>query len=698
MNFKDINNIVSNHSLTENQSYIEKQDVYPSYIRASAGTGKTEIMINKVIRLIKQRKTDISRLFIITFTNKSINEVSSRLKSRLYYKFLLEYNNGNLNEAKYIRNQIEKFKSSQVSTIHSFGKTLINRYGIYADIPPSFEIKNFKIESLNIIRKNVSKYDEVINSLKLDEGYIRNIVQRIIKFYNHRNEEDMLKALYKFNFSDSNSMYWQNVKYMIIDICVKSFIEIYNSKIEKGIMTVNDIIPFTLKMLREEECARQIINDIDYIFVDEFQDSDPGQVKIIEFMMDNGINVCLFGDEKQSIYSFRGADLEFSSKIIKRINDINNNSKKYTLNENFRTDPKLLSYINTIFSSKFDYIGYNLRFDYEKEKSKIIENKFSNPFRIIYKKRIAEIIKDILCEAKKENVIINLEDISILCRTNAEVDYIFYELNKAGIRAKVLGGKSIYNEKCVIDILKIFNAVINKEKAMIDELVYTDFYTSICKLDGESGFYDFMEDLDEIFRTCTINEILEFIYKQTGIYEYYNQINDMKSLDVLKRLIEISSELHEREHVHPIDLLDYLNTMIDNDYKDENGIISENSEGICISTIHKTKGMSLPIVIIPNMDKDIARGKYEKKVIINDDLKKIGIPITKSEQEYDIDYFEISEEYMHKAMEEELRVLYVACTRAKHMLIISSQKGKEEINCKESWINWINNALDNNEI
>ena len=131
--------IKQNNQLTEKQMSIVLSETYPQYVRAGAGTGKTEVLINKILHIIETEDVSLGNFGIITFTNKAAEELKGRL-SQIIYAQWSEYDEDDL----FIRNQAELVSMTDNNTIHGFNEKLLRNYGMHAGIPNNFKIKSFR--------------------------------------------------------------------------------------------------------------------------------------------------------------------------------------------------------------------------------------------------------------------------------------------------------------------------------------------------------------------------------------------------------------------------------------------------------------------------------------------------------------------------------------------------------------------------
>lgn len=145
---------IQNNQLTEKQMNIVLSEKYPQYVRAGAGTGKTEVLINKILCILKTDKSvNLSNFGIITFTNKAAEELRVRLSNAIYDEWLSSDTDNN----DYLRGQAELVNMIEIGTIHNFCENIIREYGVQNAIPTNFKIKSFRKEMMQILDETIVK-------------------------------------------------------------------------------------------------------------------------------------------------------------------------------------------------------------------------------------------------------------------------------------------------------------------------------------------------------------------------------------------------------------------------------------------------------------------------------------------------------------------------------------------------------------
>lgn len=228
--------------------------------------------------------------------------------------------------------------------------------------------------------------------------------------------------------------------FSISDVVKEQFINSYNNivslierkKFDENILTPNDAIKKADETLQDISISKQISKKYKYVFIDEYQDTNISQFSFTKSLIKSNIKVFLVGDEKQAIYGFRGSDVKNSINMSNFINKSRLND--CFLFQNFRSDPKIIEYINRLFSKKFFYFNEIIEFDHSNllipDKSK---NSEKDPVEIYEGEDITEVIKKLLGSKSIKGKSISYSDIAILCRKNYMVDIVGEKCKSVGM-------------------------------------------------------------------------------------------------------------------------------------------------------------------------------------------------------------------------------------------------------------------------
>lgn len=675
------------------QENIIKDRRFPMYLRAGAGTGKTYVLVEKILDIMSNDSSITLKDFIvITFTNKSANELKEQILSQLYEKW--QYSN----DPK-IRKQIEMYNLFEASTIHSFCEKIIRKYGNLKGIKSDFKITSFTENNTLIISKILNSCRNTPTLSNIPEYKMIDMIISFINSVTNKGIEIDENFISKFKLDLHNNDFFNEFKKVFLEICFKSKNEINKLQREKNIIPLNSLVPTANYLIQDKEIAKRVAKLYKYIFIDEVQDIDIIQFDLIKSMSDIGLKLFMIGDEKQSIYAFRGAD----TNNIGRINTlIGANNKNNTLSINYRTDPSLLEIINNIFSSKFYFQNKLLNFPSQNLIAGKKTDGCNNPFEVTFGKSISEIINDVVSYSKIHNKNIGFGDIAVLCRRNHDLDMIGKNLKSAHIPVEVIGGSGFFKKLEIIDTFKILNAVIYKNVININEAEFTCYFRSLTQSSDSTPFKDFINEIGTVCRVLSIESILEFIYDRSHIFDYLRTKNQYQAISNLLKLKDKARDMVNTQMIQPIQFLEYLNIMITSQKDEDEADILETdrkSGVVSVYSIHRAKGLKFPVVIIPNCDLDITKFGSSPNILfdINTNGYSLGINknyLNKNSEHTDIQYDEIFNNKIKEQIEEEIRILYVAMTRAENKLILSCKRTKTQVTNfikapTTSWIKWI---------
>ncbi|QCI27382.1 UvrD-helicase domain-containing protein [Buchnera aphidicola] len=600
----------------------------PCLILAGAGSGKTTVIIEKIIRLINYYGYHPNEIFAVTFTNKAAQEMKNRIKKKIFINY---------------KNNLNKLN---IFTFHSLGMKIISK-------------------SLNILgyNKNYTLFD-YHDQIRL----IKNIVS---KEFRHNN--DILKKIIKYISFQKNKIYSpKKSKKKASSKEEKIFSEYYqeyNNFLKKyNVFDFDDLIYVAVYLLKKcQKIKEKWQNCIKYLLVDEYQDTNYSQYKLIKLLSGNNSNFTLVGDDDQSIYSWRGANVE---NLLFLKNDYPK-LQVIKMERNYRSSKRILKVANILISNN-QHIFKKKLFSTLEDGIKIKILKLKNEYD-----ESETIISKILLHKLKNNL--KYKDYVILYRKNQQskifeknlfqkqIPYVIHEnnsfFNKPDIRNLISYLKFIINQDDNISFLKIINIPsrgigISTIKKIIK---YSKYYNK--------NYYFVIQDINfqKILRKNTRNLLNKFIKLCENIILFskknpkkilYKIINDIKYKEwLLKNNKNIKNNIQNIEIL--LNLIDnYFNTYIKynniiNSYEiliklinqlsihDTNINVSNKNndyDAIQLMTIHASKGLEFPIVFIIGFEEGIIPSYHNVK---------------------------------NKNISEERRLVYVAITRAKKELIIS---------------------------
>ena len=586
-------------------------------ILAGAGSGKTRTITYRIAHMIQEIGISPYSILAVTFTNKAAKEMKERVEDLIG----------------------EDAKKTMISTFHSFGLRLLRIYGDRLGYGANFTI--YDTDDQKRVVKGILK-ELVVKDKNLTEGII---VSKISKL---KEEETPIEE-----YEKSEGNYNQNAKiiaevYRRYNIVLKS---------NNG-MDFSDILVNTKKILEIPDVLNKIQEKFRYIMVDEYQDTNNIQYNIINKIAKKYGNICVVGDENQSIYGFRGANIQNILDFEKDYPD----AAVVKLEENYRSTSVILDAANAVIKNNTS--ARDKKLWTKKTNGEKIKVLSCIDGREEVSLIINEILKGKVQEGKK------YRDFTILYRMNAQSRLFEEGFLRNNIPYKVFGGMQFYQRaeiKDVIAYLSVINntqdslnltRILNVPKRKIGDKSLekiNDFAKengiSVYEALGKSQeittltanmrivlseFYDMMEYFREISESETVSELFKTLVKKIRYYDYLDSTyEDAESRR--ENIEELKNSITEMEKV--------VETMTLREYLENVSLVSatdnleDERDYVKLMTIHNSKGLEFPNVFIAGMEDEIFPGQ-----------RAIFEP---------------------KELEEERRLCYVAITRAEDRLYIS---------------------------
>lgn len=463
-----------------------------------------------------------------------------------------------------------------------------------------------------------------------------------------------------------------------------------------GYLDYEDLQLKTLKLLEDEGIKSRYQNKFKYIMVDEFQDTNELQKQIIykltsrDTILDRQ-NLFVVGDPKQSIYAFRGADVEVFYDVMDDIESVSNIAP-INLEENYRSVNTVLEFINKIFEKlmikKYDPLkpvnesSNSVDVEIlENSELEVPEGETKGDFNKYYESRlIAKRIKQLVEEGYQ------YKDFAILFRSTTD-DYMYEEaLKEYNIPYYNLGGKGFFKQEEIVDLINAIKGISN----IYDDIsIVGTLRSPMFGLSDETIYWILREKGDCILdslkeRAKDAYDVLSLLILKSDLLNPYELLNELiekthyKEVLLLKyggkqrlanvhKFVELARQYSEEENGTLTDFIDYIDELNRSDIDESQAKIeSEDGDSVKLMTIHKSKGLQFKVVIIPQMSK---RFNTDKSNILFDKNLGLGIKQEDSSPRYN----EIKAVMNEKDEEENKRILYVAMTRAKEKLILGNQ-------------------------
>jgi DNA helicase II / ATP-dependent DNA helicase PcrA len=586
----------------------------PLLIVAGAGSGKTKVLTSRIAHIIKEKKAFPNQILSVTFTNKAAKEMQNRVSSILNSKAI---------------------GLSWLGTFHSICAKLLRKHAPAAGLTSNFTI----IDTDDQVRliKNICKAEN-IDIKQLAPKYILSIIDRW----------------------KNKGFYPDEVIINKNDIYEKTILPLYKIYQQK-LLDLNacdfgDLILHTVKILEKNLDIREIYsNNFRYILVDEYQDTNYIQSRWLYLLSEKHKNICCVGDDDQSIYSWRGAEI----KNFLEFDQVYKNSKVIRLEKNYRSSQNILSVASNLIANNQNRVGKNLKTTME-EGDLVKLNCFKNG------KDEATGISDEIEKKLKNKYSFN--NIAILVRAIFQTREFEERFLKIGLPYRILGGTKFYEraeiKDCVAYLRLIhqpkddlaFDRIVNNPKRSIGEstiklihkfskdnsvslevaskkLIEQNLIKPKTKL-GLNSFLFLIEKWRNDLNIKKINHVkmLQLVLDESGYSAMLKNKKDVDNENRLENIKELLSAMKEFDSLESFLEHVALATSIDQDW---------DGEKINMMTMHGSKGLEFDIVFLPGWEEGLF--PHQKSI----------------------------EEKGQNGLEEERRLAYVGITRAKKKALIS---------------------------
>ena len=587
----------------------------PVLIMAGAGSGKTRVLTHRYAHLVKHHNVDVEQILAITFTNKAAEEMKSRISKLLNLKISPKW----------------------ISTFHSLCVKILRIHGDKIGYKSNFTIYD-QSDSNKVIRNCMSE-----NNVDL-------------KQYSPKRFQAHISNLKNSMISPGEAL--ENAE-SFFEVKVAEIYSSYEKKlIIANSMDFDDLLIKTVELLQTNESILKFwSNKFQFIMVDEYQDTNFVQYKLVELLGSNNKNVCVVGDSDQSIYAFRGADIRNIIEFEKDFSD----ATVIQLDKNYRSSKKILNLANSVISNNPRKIEKNLWTDNE-------DGLDISSFRFRSEKDearwVAEEVKSLI-DSSKEN------EIAIFYRTNSQSRLFEEELRMLNINYKVIGSVRFYDRKEIKDIISYLQFLVNDSDTVAFERIVNvprrgigeSTVKKIRVYLNETGksIFEALESIEEIknisprikgslseFKDLitelksyslqgpskTIQKVLELTgYKMSLIKE--GTLESQMRIENIEELLNSAfsfENLYEEEIDEPYGMLrDYLESIALFSETDK----LEDADRVLLMTLHNAKGLEFPYVFMTGMEENLfphERSSQGDNSEIEEERRLCYVGITRAEK------------------------------------------------------------------
>jgi DNA helicase-2/ATP-dependent DNA helicase PcrA len=619
----------------------------PVLLIAGAGSGKTRVLTHRIAYLLDEKEVPSYNILAITFTNKAAGEMLDRVNSLI----------------------TEDARQMWISTFHSMCVRILRRDINHLGYDNSFSILD-PTDQQSVIKGILKK-----RNMDVKQHHPRKILNFIS---DKKNQLITAEASLKESVGYLDELY--------SEVYTDYQEELYrNSSLD-----FDDLIMLTIDLFdRNPEVLKYYQNRFQYIHVDEYQDTNHAQYKLVNMLAAKYRNICVVGDSDQSIYKFRGADIT----NILNFEDDYPEAVTIKLEQNYRSTETILDAANAVINNNTE------------RKPKVLRTERSGGVKI----------KTILADSERvegQEIVRNIKelsdkysysDIAVLYRANSQSRAIEDALVKSSVPYKMVGGMKFYQRMEIKDLmsyLKViqnpyddisFSRIINTPKrgigaktvekllahggihgiSMFEAINDADFIGipkgAVTKL---MALLDTLKNLKEKSKYMSVTELIDETLEDTGYLDALEKENTLESRSRIENLEEFKTVTREFDAEHEVNdelLFDFLSDMAL--VSDQDNV--EANAGVTLMTMHASKGLEFKVVFIIGMEEGI----FPSQRVMFDD----------------------------KELEEERRLMYVGITRAEDQLILSRADtrmiyGKYESNVQSRFMNEIPDELIEGEV
>ncbi|MBK4840820.1 DNA helicase PcrA [Enterococcus faecium] len=599
----------------------------PLLLMAGAGSGKTRVLTHRIAYLIEEKEVNPWNILAITFTNKAAKEMKERVNAIL----------------------VSGGEDVWVSTFHSMCVRILRRDVDFIGYNRNFTIIDSS-EQLTLMKRILKELN--IDPKKYDP---RSILGTISQAKNSLQTPQ--------DFAKMQGSYYE-------EIAAKCYAAYQKELQYNQCMDFDDLIMNTIRLFEEHpDSLTYYQNKFHYIHVDEYQDTNHAQYMLVNLLAGRFRNLCVVGDADQSIYGWRGADMQNILDFEKDYPD----AAVILLEQNYRSTKNILSAANQVIENNSN----------RKPKNLWTENKEGNKityYRADNERDETRFIVDRMQEEIRNNHR-NYGDFAILYRTNAQSRVMEETLLKANIPYKMVGGHKFYDRKEIKDILAYLNVLANPQDSISFErivnspkrgigpgsieklrsfaslhewpLLEAAQNVDLANIGGKAGqqlgaFGEMIQEVTQMIPYLTVTELTKEVLDRSGYLEdlkIQNTLEAQARIENLEEFLTVTQEFDkqfEQQNEEDADAPEEKLTVFLNDLALVSDIdnLEEDASQVTLMTLHAAKGLEFPVVFLIGLEEGV---------------------------------FPLSRALMEESeLEEERRLAYVGITRAEEALYLTN--------------------------
>ena len=631
----------------------------PSLVIAGAGSGKTRVLTYKIAYLLQQGVKPWS-IMALTFTNKAAREMKERI-GKLVGQELAQH--------------------LYMGTFHSIFSRILRAEAQHIGFTNNFTIYD-ESDSRSLIKT-------IVKEMGLDEKVYKSasVHSRISMAKNNLMSAE--------NYARDKELYQADQRAKMPRVG-EIFITYVQRCQQANAMDFDDLLTLTFKLFQEHEDIRKKYADrFDFLLVDEYQDTNHAQMRIVMQLCKEKERVCAVGDDSQSIYSFRGANIDNILSFQSRFKE----AKLFKLEQNYRSTQSIVEAANSLIKHNSNQIPKNVYSKNDKGESLIYKPAYSDKEEaLIVCREIKRIKRQDDCQ---------YSDFAILYRTNAQSRSFEEEFRKQGIPYRIYGGLSFFQRKEIKDVIAYFRLVANPddEEAFKRIINYpsrgigntTVAKIAACALDNHVSFWQVISSPEHYglgVNKGTLAKLESFRLMISGFVEKSASMNAFDLGDTIVKESGISADIYKSGSRDPEDLarqenleelLGGMQSFVEEcreEGREQEAYLTDYLQGVALltdldskgdddeprvslMTVHASKGLEFPTVFVVGLEENIFPSAIVSTL---------------------------------RELEEERRLLYVAITRAEKHCVLTSAKnrfryGKMEFGNPSRFIKEIDSAF-----
>ncbi|MDR0429554.1 MAG: UvrD-helicase domain-containing protein [Tannerellaceae bacterium] len=608
----------------------------PELVIAGAGSGKTRVLTYKIAYLLQQGLRPYN-ILALTFTNKAAKEMKERIA---------------------VLTEPDTARRLWMGTFHSIFSRILRTEAEHIGYSSDYTIYD-SADSKSLIKSIIKemKLDDKIYRPGMIQARISNAKNALVTWKMYEQNKELVQG-------DTNA----NIPF------IRDIYRIYQGRcIQAGAMDFDDLLLQTNILFRDHPDVLEKYRDhFQYILVDEYQDTNFAQHLIVQRLAELHRRLCVVGDDAQSIYSFRGANIDNILRLKKIYPDL----RIFKLEQNYRSTQNIVDAANSLIHKNKEQIHKNVFSKKEKGNKVYLTSSYSD-----YEE--AYIVASKITELRMGEEHYSYADFSVLYRTNAQSRTIEEALRKRNIPYKIYGGLSFYQRKEIKDVIAYLRLIINPHdeeafKRIVNFPARGIGNTTVGRLlaaaveynvslwtilDNPSdytltlnngtmkklaAFKEMIEDFIKLNSELQADEMTVHVVKKSGIAsELYQDrsvegISKQENLEELLKGIAEYIEIRQEEGMEQVTLADFLSEV--SLLTDQDNDKEENANKVTLMTIHAAKGLEFKNVFVVGLEEDLFPSIMSKD--------------------------------NPRAIEEERRLFYVAITRAEENCILTYAKSR----------------------